>query len=59
MHMLTKHLVVIVGFTTKKKALRNEPMNTREETYMAIRKMFATLDDHFTLFLEPGKFNSL
>lgn len=23
---------------------------------MAIKKMLATLDDHFTLFLEPGKF---
>ncbi|XP_028058753.1 carboxyl-terminal-processing peptidase 2, chloroplastic-like [Camellia sinensis] len=34
-------------------------MNTREETYKAIRKMLATLDDPFTRFLEPEKFKSL
>ncbi|XP_019181317.1 PREDICTED: carboxyl-terminal-processing peptidase 2, chloroplastic [Ipomoea nil] len=46
-------------FRYRENALRNEPMNTREETYAAIRKMIATLDDPFTRFLEPGKFNSL
>ncbi|KAL6332710.1 hypothetical protein AAG906_010050 [Vitis piasezkii] len=46
-------------FRYRENALHNEPMNTREETYMAIRKMFATLDDHFTHFLEPDKFNSV
>ncbi|KAF6144396.1 hypothetical protein GIB67_024623, partial [Kingdonia uniflora] len=46
-------------FRYREAALRNEPMNTREETYMAIRKMLATLDDPFTRFLEPDKFRSL
>ncbi|CAL5347529.1 unnamed protein product [Camellia sinensis] len=35
-------------FRYRENALRNEPMNTREETYKAIRKMLATLDDPFT-----------
>ncbi|XP_073126273.1 carboxyl-terminal-processing peptidase 2, chloroplastic isoform X1 [Henckelia pumila] len=46
-------------FRYRENALRNEPMNTREETYAAIRKMVATLDDPFTRFLEPKKFKSL
>ncbi|KAF2285572.1 hypothetical protein GH714_005580 [Hevea brasiliensis] len=46
-------------FRYRENALRNEPMNTREETYMAIRKMLASLDDPFTRFLEPEKFKSL
>ncbi|CAL5413667.1 unnamed protein product [Camellia sinensis] len=46
-------------FRYRENALRNEPMNTREETYKAIRKMLATLDDPFTRFLEPEKFKSL
>ncbi|XP_059632277.1 carboxyl-terminal-processing peptidase 2, chloroplastic [Cornus florida] len=46
-------------FRYRENALRNEPMNTREETYMAIKKMLATLDDPFTRFLEPEKFKSL
>lgn len=46
-------------FRYRENALRNEPMNTREETYVAIRKMLATLDDPFTRFLEPEKFKSL
>lgn len=46
-------------FRYRENALRNEPMETREDTYMAIRKMLATLDDPFTRFLEPDKFKSL
>ncbi|KAK0608102.1 hypothetical protein LWI29_025496 [Acer saccharum] len=46
-------------FRYRENALRNEPMNSREETYTAIRKMLATLDDPFTRFLEPEKFKSL
>ncbi|XP_030459411.1 carboxyl-terminal-processing peptidase 2, chloroplastic [Syzygium oleosum] len=46
-------------FRYRENALRNEPMNTREETYTAIKKMIATLDDPFTRFLEPEKFRSL
>ena len=43
----------------KENALHNEPMNTREETYMAVKKMIPTLDDVFTRFSEPDKFKSL
>ncbi|XP_065047244.1 carboxyl-terminal-processing peptidase 2, chloroplastic-like isoform X2 [Musa acuminata AAA Group] len=46
-------------FRYRENALRNEPMNTREETYRAIKKMLSTLDDPFTRFLEPEKFKSL
>ncbi|CAN4095672.1 unnamed protein product [Withania somnifera] len=46
-------------FRYREDALRNEPMNTRQETYAAIKKMIATLDDPFTRFLEPEKFKSL
>ncbi|XP_051127635.1 carboxyl-terminal-processing peptidase 2, chloroplastic [Andrographis paniculata] len=46
-------------FKYRENALRNEPMNSREETYAAIKKMVATLDDPFTRFLEPQKFKSL
>ncbi|KQJ91375.2 hypothetical protein BRADI_4g37555v3 [Brachypodium distachyon] len=46
-------------FRYRESALRGEPMNTREETYAAIKKMLSTLDDPFTRFLEPEKFKSL
>ncbi|KMZ68881.1 putative Carboxyl-terminal-processing protease [Zostera marina] len=46
-------------FRYREKALKSEPMNTRGETYVAIKKMLATLDDPFTRFLEPEKFKSL
>ncbi|EYU43784.1 hypothetical protein MIMGU_mgv1a010411mg [Erythranthe guttata] len=46
-------------FRYRENALRSEPMNTREETYAAIRKMVSTLDDPFTRFLEPQRFKSL
>jgi len=46
-------------FRYREEALRKEPMNTREQTYAAIRKMLATLEDPFTRFLEPEKFTSL
>ncbi|KAL9266804.1 Carboxyl-terminal-processing peptidase 2, chloroplastic-like protein [Drosera capensis] len=46
-------------FRYRENALRTEPMNTREETYIAIKKMVATLGDPFTRFLEPDKFRSL
>ncbi|KAK8946220.1 hypothetical protein KSP40_PGU012508 [Platanthera guangdongensis] len=46
-------------FRYREHALRTEPMNNREETYMAIKKMLSTLNDPFTRFLEPEKFKSL
>ncbi|XP_024983133.1 carboxyl-terminal-processing peptidase 2, chloroplastic [Cynara cardunculus var. scolymus] len=46
-------------FRYRENALRNEPMNNRQQTYAAIKKMLGTLDDPFTRFLEPEKFKSL
>uniref|UniRef100_A0ACD5XT95 Uncharacterized protein n=1 Tax=Avena sativa TaxID=4498 RepID=A0ACD5XT95_AVESA len=46
-------------FRYRERALREDPMSTREETYAAIKKMLTTLDDPFTRFLEPEKFKSL
>ncbi|TVU27737.1 hypothetical protein EJB05_19234 [Eragrostis curvula] len=46
-------------FRYRENALRTEPMNTRAETYAAIKKMLSTLDDPFTRFLEPEKLKSL
>eukprot|EP00250_Pteridium_aquilinum_P014583 c22073_g1_i1 orf=202-1884(-) len=46
-------------FRYREEALRREPMNNREQTYAAIRKMLMTLEDPFTRFLEPEKFNTL
>ncbi|XP_019441078.1 PREDICTED: carboxyl-terminal-processing peptidase 2, chloroplastic isoform X2 [Lupinus angustifolius] len=46
-------------FRYREDALRNEPMNNREQTYTAIRKMLGTLGDPFTRFLEPEKLRSL
>ncbi|KAJ7536412.1 hypothetical protein O6H91_12G068500 [Diphasiastrum complanatum] len=46
-------------FRYREDALRHEPMNSREETYAAIRKMLASLNDPYTRFLEPEKFQSL
>ncbi|KAK7391933.1 hypothetical protein VNO78_20357 [Psophocarpus tetragonolobus] len=37
-------------FRYREDALRNEPINNRQEAYMAIRKMLETLDDPFTRF---------
>ncbi|XP_037414477.1 carboxyl-terminal-processing peptidase 2, chloroplastic-like isoform X4 [Triticum dicoccoides] len=45
-------------FRYRERSLRNNPMNTRHETYAAIKKMLATLDDPFTRLLEPEKFKS-
>lgn len=39
--------------------LKSEPMETREETYAAIRKALATLDDPFTRLLDPARFKAL
>ncbi|KAH7426133.1 hypothetical protein KP509_11G086300 [Ceratopteris richardii] len=44
-------------FRYREDALRHEPMNNREQTYSAIRKMVMTLEDPFTRFFEPEQFN--
>eukprot|EP00898_Chlorokybus_atmophyticus_P007017 jgi/Chlat1/7316/Chrsp58S09139 len=46
-------------FKYREEVLKNSPMNTRQETYAAIRTMLSTLDDPFTRFLEPEKYRSL
>ena len=43
-------------FRVKEKYLKEEPMTDRGETYAAIRKLLASLDDPFTRFLEPDKY---
>ena len=43
-------------FKMREKALKEERMTTREETYVAIRKLLATLNDPFTRFLEPEQY---
>merc|ERR1719181_1746823 len=40
-------------------ALKKEPMTTRQETYAAIAKLLATLDDPFTRLIEPAKYEVL
>lgn len=46
-------------FRLREQYLRNEPMRDREETYAAIRKMLATLDDPFTRFLDASRYAQL
>uniref|UniRef100_A0A6S8GX33 C-terminal processing peptidase n=1 Tax=Dunaliella tertiolecta TaxID=3047 RepID=A0A6S8GX33_DUNTE len=46
-------------FKLREQFLKKEPMNSREETYAAIRKLLATLDDPFTRFLEPSRLDAL
>ena len=46
-------------FRVKERYLKEEAMTDREETYAAIRKLLASLDDPFTRFLEPEKYAAL
>lgn len=46
-------------FRYREQALKKEPMGSREQTYAAIRKMLASLDDPFTRFFDPDKFRTL
>ena len=43
----------------REKYLRDEPMAERADTYAAIRKALATLDDPFTRLLEPARLAAL
>jgi len=43
----------------KEAALKKEPMGSRPETYAAIGKLLATLDDPFTRLLEPERYDAL
>lgn len=42
----------------RQKALQ-QPLPEREQTYSAIQKMLATLDDPFTRFMSPDQYRSL
>ena len=42
----------------RQSALR-QPLNSQEETYTAIQRMLASLNDPFTRFLEPDQYRSL
>jgi carboxyl-terminal processing protease len=42
----------------RQSALR-QPLNNREETYTAIQRMLASLNDPFTRFMEPDQYRSL
>ncbi|GBG70046.1 hypothetical protein CBR_g4874 [Chara braunii] len=46
-------------FRYRENVLKSVPMNSREQTYNAIRQMAGSLNDPFTRFLEPEKFRSL
>ena len=39
--------------------LKNESLTSREDTYKAIRKALTKLDDPFTRFLEPARYQAL
>lgn len=43
----------------KEEYLKKVPMNNRQQTYEAIRKLLASLDDPFTKFLEPERLQAL
>jgi carboxyl-terminal processing protease len=43
----------------REQALKKEKMDTREDTYAAIQKLLASLDDPFTRFLDPDKLASI
>jgi carboxyl-terminal processing protease len=43
-------------FRVRERFLKEESMTERQETYAAIRKMLALLDDPFTRFLEPNQY---
>jgi carboxyl-terminal processing protease len=46
-------------FKVREDALKKEPMRNREETYAAIRRLLASLDDPFTRFLDPDQYAAL
>jgi hypothetical protein len=46
-------------FRVREQYLKKESLNNRKETYNAIRKLLATLEDPFTRFLEPEKLSAL
>ena len=46
-------------FRMREQYLKKEPMTDRDETYAAIRKLLATLEDPFTRFVEPERYAQL
>ena len=49
----------VTWFKYREDTVKRTPMDSTEQTYDAIRKMLAKLDDPFTRFLEPEKYASL
>ena len=43
----------------REKYLKSEPMSSRKETYATIANALKTLDDPFTRFLEPSRYQAL
>ncbi|KAG1678173.1 hypothetical protein FOA52_016110 [Chlamydomonas sp. UWO 241] len=46
-------------FRIREKYLKQEPMDNRDQTYAAIMKLLASLDDPFTRFLPPDRLQAL
>lgn len=46
-------------FRVRERYLKDEKMRSRDETYGAVRKLLASLDDPFTRFLEPDRLSAL
>lgn len=46
-------------FRVREQFLKNEPMDSRQQTYEAIKKLLATLDDPFTRFLDPNQYTTV
>lgn len=46
-------------FRVREQFLKSEKFESREQTYAAIRKLLATLDDPFTRLLEPARLDAL
>jgi C-terminal processing protease CtpA/Prc len=56
---LIYHLVSTLRLQLRETYLKKEAMGNRSQTYDAIRKLLAVLDDPFTRFLEPSRLAAL
>ncbi len=46
-------------FRVREQYLKSEPMDNRQQTYAAVTKLLASLDDPFTRFLKPDRLSAL
>lgn len=51
--------ICLVYAQIRESMLKSEELNTRQQTYAAIRSLLAQLDDPFTRFLEPSRYAAL